>query len=58
MLTEANRTLEISYTNLTSTIELPLGNHLIDELVDVLNHLFVNLFKKVRSMVQLESIEN
>ena len=58
VITEANRTLDISYTNSTSIIELPVGNHSIDELVDVLDHLFVNLFKKVRSMVQLESREN
>ena len=37
VITEANRTLDISYTNSTSIIELPLGNHSIDELVDVLN---------------------
>ncbi len=43
--TEANRTLDISYIHVAppkhSIIEVPLGNHIIDELVNVLNrHLF------------------
>ena len=32
VITQANRTLDISYTNSNSIIELPLGNHSIDEL--------------------------
>jgi hypothetical protein len=41
VITARDWTLDISYTHVapteTSIIELPLGNHSIDELVDVLN---------------------
>jgi hypothetical protein len=36
VITEANRTLDIAYTTSSSIIELPLENHSIDELVNVL----------------------
>jgi hypothetical protein len=49
VITEANRTLDISYTNLTSIIEPPLGNHSIDELVDVLNRRLLFGFKTAYS---------
>jgi hypothetical protein len=45
VITEANRTLDISYTNSTSIIELPLGNHSIDEMVEVLNRRLLEGFK-------------
>ncbi len=45
VINEGNRTLDISYTNSTSIIELPLGNRSIDELVDVLNRRLLFGFK-------------
>jgi hypothetical protein len=41
--------LDISYTNSTSIIELPLGNHSIDELADVLNRRLLFGFKAAYS---------
>ena len=52
VITEANRKLDLIYSNVTEptqSIEFPIGNHSVDELVDVLNiHLLHGLRRLIR----------
>ncbi len=48
VITEANRKLDLTYSNVsepTRVIDFPIGNHSIDELVDVLNRRLLHGFK-------------
>ena len=50
VITEANRKLELLYSDAsTQTIDLPIGNHSIDELVDALNRRLLYGFKAAYS---------
>ena len=52
VITEANRKLDLIYSNVTEPtqmIEFPIGNHSIDELVDVLNIHLLHGFKAAYS---------
>ena len=52
VITEANRKLDLIYSNVTEptqVIDFPIGNHSIDELVDVLNRRLLHGFKAAYS---------
>ncbi len=52
VITEANRKLDLVYSNVTKpvqVIDFPIGNHSIDELADVLNRRLLHGFKAVYS---------